>query len=291
MKKTIAIVLTAILAISALSIVASVSASTASAKPFMNWNDNKRTGDNDNGMGMGMFGGHGNQQPETQSFVRIDGQVKKLGISNATGTLEAQTRTVVINSTDSRQGSSATALWTTTSSPIASVRAKENFTYTFYTANLVNASIASLNVTGDSFFLNGTWNVYKVTTTYNVTTDSTGTIIGFDHDQNAAALATNAYGELKIPTGTNNFTLTIKGVDAVNGVVHAERTSSKMFNPFIVNNDTTSTTVTKADVSSVVSAYGSSPGWGNYDQRMDYNMHYRIDITDLATAAANVNSD
>jgi hypothetical protein len=64
-----------------------------------------------------------------------------------------------------------------------------------------------------------------------------------------------------------------------------------MFNPFSVNNDVTATTVTKADVASVVSAYGSSPGWGNYDQRMDYNMHYKIDITDLATAAANVNAN
>jgi hypothetical protein len=30
------------------------------------------------------------------------------------------------------------------------------------------------------------------------------------------------------------------------------------------------------------------PGWGNYDQTMDFNLNYRIDITDVATVAANV---
>jgi hypothetical protein len=39
----------------------------------------------------------------------------------------------------------------------------------------------------------------------------------------------------------------------------------------------------------VAGAYGTMPGYGNYDQRMDYNFNYRIDICDLATAAANIN--
>jgi hypothetical protein len=30
------------------------------------------------------------------------------------------------------------------------------------------------------------------------------------------------------------------------------------------------------------------PGWGNFDQKMDFNGNYKIDIADLTTVAANV---
>jgi hypothetical protein len=58
----------------------------------------------------------------------------------------------------------------------------------------------------------------------------------------------------------------------------------------MLGTDSTSTTVTPADLSSIVNAYGSMPGWGNYDLRMDYCLHYQIDICDLSTAAANLNT-
>jgi hypothetical protein len=285
MKKAIAAILIAIFAVSAFSAVAIVS-----AKPFMSWNSNNMgRQDDDKGFGTGIGNVIRNQLPTQQSFVRIDGRITKFGDTNVTGTIEAQSRTIVVNST-TRQGSSATAMLTNSSKPIAGPRAKQNFTYTVFTANLVNASTASLNTTGYSFFLNGTWNVFQVTTNYTVVTDSSGNILSFNRNTNGVAVATGAYGELKVASTGNNFTLTIKGVNALTGLVHVQRITSIMFNPFTVNNDVTTTTVTKADVASVVSAYGSSPGWGNYDQRMDYNMHYKIDITDLATAAANVNS-
>jgi len=274
MKKPIAAILIAIFAVSALSAVA-----TVSARPFMSWN-NMNPGRQDEGKGFGMDNGNGvsNQLSIQQSFVRIDGQITKFGAANATGIIEAQSRTVVVNST-TRQGSSATAMLTDGSKPIAGPRAKQNFTYTVYSANLVNASTASLNTTGFSFFLNGTWNVFQVTTSYTVVTDSSGNILSFNRNTNGVAVATGAYGELKVASTGSNFTLTIAGVNAISGSVHVQRITSMMFNPFTVNNDVTTTTVTKADVASVVSAYGSSPGWGNYDQRMDYNMHYKIEPT------------
>ena len=275
MKKTLAIILTAIIAVSALSLV-----TTAEAKPFMNWKNIP------NIMGFG----NSHMQATQQSFERVDGVTTQWGSTNVTGTIEAQSRTVVTNDTVN-QGSSATAIWTTnTSRPISSYRERENFTYTFYTAKLVNASVSSLNVTGYSFFLNGTWNVFAVTTTFTVVNDSAGNIVSFNRNQNAVATATNAYGELKVASSGSNFTLSINGVNALTGSVHAQRITTKMFNPFKVNNDDTTTTVTKADVSTVMSSYGSSPGWGNYDQRMDYNFNYKVDICDLTTAAANINA-
>jgi len=245
----------------------------------MNWN-------NFNLPGMG----NSHRIATQQSFVRIDGTITQWGSTNVTGTITAQSRTLVTDNTVN-QGSSATAIWTTNSSrPINAYRARENFTYTFYTARLDNASVASLNVTGYSFFLNGTWNVFAVKTTFTVVNDSAGNIISFNRNQNAVATATNAYGELKVASSGSNFTLSINGVNPLTGLVHAQRITTKMFNPFKVNNDDTTTTVTKADISTVMSSYGSSPGWGNYDQRMDYNFNYKVDICDLATAAANINA-
>jgi hypothetical protein len=274
MKKTLALILAAIIAVSALSL-----AATAEARSFMNWN-------HFNTPGMG----NSHRLATQQSFTRIDGSINQWGTINVTGTIGGQSRTIITNSTVN-QGSSATAIWTTNSSrPISSLRTQQNFTYTFYTAKLVNASVSSLNVTGYSFFLNGTWNVFAVTTTFTITNDNAGNIISFNRNQNAVATATNAYGELKVASSGSNFALSINGVDPLTGSVHTQRITTKMFNPFKVNNDDTTTTVTKADISTVMSSYGSSPGWGNYDQRMDYNFNYKVDICDLATAAANINA-
>ncbi len=275
MKKATALILAAIISVSVLSLSAS-----AYAMPFMNW----RMGHYGMGPGYGYF------FPSVQSYVRTDGIVTKWGTTNVTGTIQAQSRTVVLNSTTTRQGASANVIWTTNASrPLVSYRTLQNFTYTFYAARLDNMSVSSLNVTGYSFFLNGTWTVYKVNSVFTVNTSTTGAITGFGRSQNAAAIATQAYGELKVVTNSSAFTLSITGIDTLNGAVRVQRVTTGMFNPFIVNNETTQTTVTKADVASIVSAYGSSPGWGHYDQRMDYNFNYKVDLCDLATAAANVN--
>jgi hypothetical protein len=273
MRKTLAAIAIALLALTAFSLVAS-----ASAMPFMNWSNYQNMPANSHKMAT------------QQSFARLDGAITEFGATNVTGTIQAQSRTVVINSTDSRQGSSATAIWTTNQSrPLNSLRLKENYTYTFYSANLVVPDTSSLNMTGYSFYLNGTWNVFQITTTFTINTDSTGNITGFNRNQNAAAIATKAYGELTVAETGSNFTLAINGVDPLTGSVHVQRITTKMFNPFKVNTDDSTATVTKADVAAVVQAYGAMPGWGAYDQRMDYNFNYKVDICDLATAAANLN--
>ncbi|MCW4009103.1 MAG: hypothetical protein NWF05_00575 [Candidatus Bathyarchaeota archaeon] len=276
MKKIPAIILSAIIAVSILSLAAS-----AYAMPFMHWKAFQNMGN-----------GNSHAAATQQSFVRLDGFISMWGDTNVTGTIQVQSRTVVVNNTDIRQGSSATAMWTTnTSRAINAVRDRENFTYNFYTARLTNASVSSLNVTGYSFFLNGTWSVYNVTSSFTVTTDSSGSITGFHRSQDAVALVTNAYGEFKIASGEGNFTLTITGIDdSLNGSVRVQKITTKMFNPFKINNSDNFATLTKADVSTIVTAFGASPGWGNYNQNMDYNFNYRVDICDLATAAANLNS-
>jgi hypothetical protein len=271
MKKIIALILVAVIAVSAFSLMA-----TAGAMPFMRWKNIPH--------------GHGIlRSPNLQtSYVRLNGVINQLGSTSVNGSLQAQSRTFVINNTDSKQGAAATALWTTnTPRPINALRAKENFTYTFYAARLIDLNVSALNIDGNDFFMNGTWTVTQVKTSFTIITNADGNVTSFHRDQDGTALATQAYGELKV-TGTS-FSLAIEGIDTLNGSVYAQRITTRMFNPFKISNDTADT-LTNADVTSLAKAYGTMPGWGNYDQRMDYNFNYKIDICDLATAASNVNT-
>jgi hypothetical protein len=272
MRKALAAVLLAIIAVAAFSLIAS-----ADARPFMNWRTYNRMPGMMNRLGL------------QQSFVRVLGVATEWGTTDVMGALNAQSRTIVLNDSSTRQGSSATAIWTTnTSRAISAVRAKENFTYTFYTARLVEANVSALDLDGSNLFMNGTWNVFEVNSEFTVVTNSAGDVVSFHRDQNSVALATRAYGELKVTNSWANFTLTINGVDPLTGVVRVQRITTRMFNPFKVTDDS-GVTVTAADLASVAKAYGAMPGWGNYDQGMDYNFDYKIDVTDLATCAANVN--
>jgi len=207
------------------------------------------------------------------------------------GAVEVLARTQV-GPKNTTQGYAAVAIWTTnTTRPIAAVRTRENFTYTFDTARLVDGNFSALDFNGNAFFLNGTWNVWSITETFTIrTNDTTGRIISINSNQNVVPLATHAYGNLTVPSRWTTFSLAITGVPSLTGKVIAEYTISAVFNPFMLGMDSSSTTVTKADLNSIINAYGSMPGWGSYNINMDYSMHYRIDICDLSTAAANLNA-
>ncbi len=286
MKKIIATILAIIIAVSALSLIAS-----ANAKPFMNWKQfDNQDHDNGNHYAFGHISpGKSNPKYLNSTMVRVDANVTGFGTEKAIGTARAQTKTVVINGTEVHEGASATAIWTTnTSRPINSIRDKGNFTYSFCTAKLVTQNVTGLNIGTSDFFINGTWTVYNVTTTFTVVTDANGDVVSRNHNQNAVALATKAYGELNVTGNWAAFKLSITGVKDVTGKVLAEKITQRGFNSFKIENDQTNT-VTPTDIKGIAKAYGSMPGNGNYDQRMDYNFNYKIDITDLATAAANLN--
>ncbi len=274
MKKKIAILLIAIIAVSCFSAI-----SAATAMPFMHWKVVPR-----------MHGPIWRNSNVQTSFVRFNGVIAKWGTTNVTGGLLAQARTIVYNTTDIREGSTVTAMWTANNSrPIYTFRDKVNFTYTFYTARLVNASDFGLNVEGNDFYLEGNWTVFKVSSNITITTNADGDIINVHRDQDATALATKANGKLNVTDNWSNFTIAITGIDQLNGTVHFQRITSKMCNPFKIGEDDANT-VTPAELTTMTKAYGAMPGWGNYNQAMDYNFNYRVDICDLVTAASNVNA-
>ncbi len=223
------------------------------------------------------------------TFVRLDGVVTGWGGEPMKGALQVQSRTVVLNALDLREGATAAAIFTnSTARPINAARTKTNLTYVYYAAKLAEANVSSLNIEGDNYFLNGTWNVYNVTESFNVTTDLNGHVTGLKRSSDVVSLASKKYGELAVTDNWRDFTLTIGDLKSISGSNYRQRASSASFNPFIVN-DNGANVVTKSDLNTLAKAYRASPGWGDYDLRMDYNCDQKIDITDLATAAANVN--
>ncbi len=279
MKSKFGIILIAIIAVSSLSLVAG-----AYAMPFMSYTTVPTTSSTGP-----------NAMSILRNSVRMYGSVQEWQTTPTptpvVGSIEVLARTSV-GPKNTVQGYAASAIWTTnTTRPIAAVRTRENFTYSFYTARLVKGNFSALDLNGNAFFLNGTWNVWSITETFTIKTNSTtGRIISVNSNQNAVPLATDAYGNLTVPSGWSTFTLAINGVAPLTGKVVAEVTLSAVFNPFMLGTDSTSTTVTQADLKNIANAYGSMPGWGNYNINMDYCMHYQIDICNLATAAANLNA-
>ena len=108
-----------------------------------------------------------------RSYIRIDGVISMWGTTAVNGALQTQAGTSTRVDLSTNQAAASTAIWTTnTSRPIAAVQAKQNFTYTFYEARLRNASVSTLSAStpATNYFLNGTWNVYTVTSVVTIIT-------------------------------------------------------------------------------------------------------------------------
>ena len=106
--------------------------------------------------------------------------------------------------------------------------------------------------------------------------------------RSSVATTQKVYGELNVTDNWTKFTLSITGIDQLSGSVYRSVQRQVQFNPFKVTDDTTTNVVTRDDVAAVIHAYGAMPGWGNYDARMDFCGHFKIDIADLSTVAANI---
>jgi hypothetical protein len=188
---------------------------------------------------------------------------------------------------DTRQFARASIVWTTNlTRGITAVKAKENFTYTFYSARLLNASVSKFITSPGNFFLNGTWNVATVKSKVTVMTNADNEIVSVHREQDVTVV--KAYGELTITDNWTKFNLQLTGYDPLTGSIIRSVTRQMMFNWYKVTDDVAGTSVTRADVNAVVQIYRAMPGWGNYDNRMDFNFNYKIDIADLATVAANL---
>jgi hypothetical protein len=224
-----------------------------------------------------------------RSYIRINGIITQWGTTAVNGALQTQARIGTFENGNTNQLAAATAIWTTaTSRPISDVLSKQNFTYTFYEARLTNASVSLLSTTaiGTNYFLNGTWSIYTVISKITIITNDNGQITNIHRTSDTSVQ--KAYGELRVTDSWTKFTLAINGVDPLTGSVFRSVQRQVQFNPFKVTDDTTTNAVTRDDVAAVIHAYGAMPGWGNYDAKMDFCGHFKIDVADLSTVASNM---
>jgi hypothetical protein len=213
-----------------------------------------------------------------QRWVRLTGRVTQWGSTPVNGTISVQARTISVNESLARRFVGVSAVWAN-----GTPKPRGNFTYTFYAAKLVNLNMARLNYQGNNFFLNGTWAVYTVSVTNTVITNHGVTNVHRDTN----AVSTNAVGQLNVTDNWTKFQLFISGIDPLTGSVHRSVISQIQMNWCKVSDDG-NPKVTMQDVLTVARAYGAMPGMNNYDQKLDFNLHFKIDITNLATVAANV---
>src|SRR4030066_1151995 len=259
MNKKIALSLIAIIAVSSLSLAASF----ANALPWM--------GPGPNGLLNRMAQARMGNGLTQKSWGRITGVITQWGAADVNGFLQTQARTAIFDTSDTKQLATAGAIWTeNTSRPISAVRAKENFTYTFYAARLRNASVSELNYGDSNFFISGNWNVYNVTSNVTIITNN-GEITNIHRESDTEV--GKVYGELSVTNNWKEFTLDLEGYDTLSGFVTRTRTGLMMFNPFKITDDLASTAsdvVSKADLVTVAKNYRAMPGWGNNDKRRDF---------------------
>jgi hypothetical protein len=229
-----------------------------------------------------------------RSFIRINGIITGWDFappgSKVSGMLQTQARVGIFENGNINQLATATAIWTNSSTrPINAFASKENFTNTFHEARLWNASISKLTVGTSStdYILVGTWNVWTVVNTVTIhTDDATGQITSIHRTMDKSVQ--RATGTLTVTANWSKFALSISatGIGTLSGTVIRYMQRQVEFNPFKVTEDTTTNAVTRADVAQVIRSYGAMPGWGNYDSKMDFCGHYKIDIADLSTVAS-----
>lgn len=163
---------------------------------------------------------------------------------------------------------------------------RENFTFSFYSARLVNSTEVSLNHPPYDFYISGLWNVVKITTNVTIILDETGHIISIDINREFERILTEAPGELRVFLNPRfEFELSIEGISLLNGRVvlwDIRHVEIKMCD---IDDDGK---VDLKDLVKVAKRYRAAPGLWNYDHHMDFNFNDEIDIGDLTTVAANI---
>jgi len=227
-------------------------------------------------------------QPIIQyTLVRLIGPVTKYGNENVTGWISAS---AVI--TNVSQSAKVHVFWMPspqlTPGPTPP---STNFTYSFYHAMLINASIVALNYTGYDFYVQGLWTVYNVTFTYS------GQHFN-DCRENVTVVRTNATGKLMV--SGPNFTVSIAGFNDLTGPVwrldiwHVSIATWCLDGDVSGPNGVPDGKVDIYDLVAVARHIGETPGFGqgscNLQQveQYDVNFDFQVNVYSLVTVAAEI---
>ena len=149
-----------------------------------------------------------------RTWARTKGIINQWGSTPVFGWIRADAYVGNINGTV-HEWARAFAMWSDQPERLnCTDEMPENFTFSFYLARLTNSTEIGINVTGYDLFIAGNWTVMKVTTTINENEEGecTNTTETFE------PVVADAYGELRIPAN-RTFELSISGIDTLSGRV------------------------------------------------------------------------
>jgi hypothetical protein len=228
--------------------------------------------------------------PVQYECVQVAGRVTAFGNSNASGVLNANAK--ITNSTGENV-SEAQVTWVPLSGPMPVISpwclagySTGNYTYSFYSAVLINTTVVALNYSGYDFYVSGLWNVLNVTFSYSGTSYE-----NFKTTTSYARL--NATGELEVDGSTlngKNFTLSITGFKNVTGSVERFVTNAKTI---LVGDVLNHGVVDIFDLVYVARHMGETPGaptcggLANFEdvERACVSGDFQVSIYDLVTVA------
>jgi len=168
-----------------------------------------------------------------------------------------------------------------------------SFTFSFYTARLVNASIIKLNYEGNDFYVSGRWDVYNVTFDHYGYGNFTLTIDVMANDANGTLLVPNMLPE-------QDFTINIDGIEVITGKVKFVCMKSIEIPIGDCSGPITGTPDRRIDIRDLVhiaKAYGSKPGMLKYDFSIDFDLDFDdvrtvgVGLRELTTIAANLGTE
>jgi len=220
-------------------------------------------------------------------WVRVGGIITQWGNTSVFGRIGAYAAMINANGTY-HQWARAHAIWTTETHRLncsGPPPVPENFTFSFYAAGLVETSAIKLNFT--HVYISGLWNVIKITIT--ILVDEAGALISFT--RTFEPIVTNATGFLYVFPNPNFgyvFVLSIEGIDMLSGIIVGCKWSYWEIKICDVAGDDDK--VTLHDLVKVAKSYRTVPGLWNYNHDVDFNFDNKIDMGDLTTVAANMES-
>jgi len=218
-------------------------------------------------------------------WVRVGGVITRWDNTSVFGWIGAYAAKINANGTY-HQWARVHAIWTTEPRRLNCSEpppAPENFTFSFYAAKLVKSSMVRLNYSGYNFYINGSWNVIKVTTT--ILVNGNGALISFN--RTIEPIVINVTGEFRVFENWRRFELSIDGIDLLSGFVAIVVVKFVEIKICDVDDDGK---VDLIDLVKVAKRYRTIPGLWNYNHTMDLNDDNKIDIGDLTTVAANIGS-
>jgi len=160
----------------------------------------------------------------------------------------------------------------------------ENITLICYAAHLVNTTDVKLNGTDYDLLITGLWNAVKITTS--IYFDENGTFLGYERLFDD--VVTGAPGTLRffgIQRPYEAFMLAIEGIPMLRGIVVAVFIRYVEIKICDVDGNGK---VDIIDLVRVARRYRTIPGLPGFDPEADLNLDDAIDLGDLTTLAANI---